>query len=218
MDSLILVDLQNDFMPAGSLPVPQGLLAVEAANQAQKYFSSIIATKDWHPVDHQAFASQHAQKKPGDMIKLCDVDQYLWPDHCVQNTHGAQLVASLHQEKIDFVVTKGENRDVDSYSAFFDNAHHRETPLHGYLQNRGTKNLFILGVATEYCVKFTALDAQTLGYNTTVIIDGCQGLSQNAADIESTAQELRNAGVHITTMAKLGATASDQMKPWPHHD
>ena len=203
MKALLLIDLQNDFMPGGPLAVPDGLACVQVANQVEKMFNTIIATKDWHPQDHRSFAKSHPGKKPGDRIDLEGLEQTLWPTHCVQHTDGAALVRGLDQSNIQHVVTKGEDVHVDSYSAFFDNAHRRETGLARYLEHKHIDELYLIGLATEYCVKYSALDAIGLGYKTTVIVDGCRGIELNQGDIECALAEMRDQGVHLLTMADL---------------
>jgi len=199
--ALLIIDLQNDFMPGGFLAVPNGFHCIEAANIAMKYFSIIVASKDWHPAHHLSFASEHLEKKPGDVIDLGGLKQTLWPIHCVQNTFGAAIVKNLDQKKIQHVVTKGEDPKLDSYSAFFDNAHRNATGLASYLDLYGIDEIFILGLATEYCVKFSALDAIALGLKTNVIIDGCRGI--NSTDVAHAIEEMTQAGVSLVYLSDL---------------
>lgn len=203
MKALILIDLQNDFMPGGALAVPEGLDAIKAANYAQNFFDVVIATKDWHPADHLSFAINHENKTPFEVIDLYGLSQTLWPAHCVQYTLGAEFVSSLNQSHIHYVVTKGETKTLDSYSAFFDNAHRNQTGLCAYLQKRGIDEVYLLGVATEYCVKFSALDAVKLGLQTHVIIDGCRGINLQPNDISHACDEMRDHGVELITLADL---------------
>jgi nicotinamidase/pyrazinamidase len=201
--ALLLIDLQNDFMPGGALPVPDGFDCIEAANVAQKFFKVVIASKDWHPEQHLSFADNHVGKKPGDIIELDGLTQTLWPKHCVQHTFGAALVKGLDQSQIQHVVTKGEDIRVDSYSTFFDNAHRHQTGLGHYLNQRSIDEIFILGVATEYCVKWSALDAVALGLKTHVIIDGCRGIGLHKDDISHAIAEMQDKGIRLIKLADL---------------
>lgn len=203
MKALLLIDLQNDFMPGGTLPVSDGFASVQAANFAQKFFRIVIATKDWHPEKHLSFANQHPGKKPGEIIELNGLKQMLWPVHCVQNTQGAAFSKGLDQTQIQHVVTKGQDVNVDSYSAFFDNAHRHATGLGHYLQLRAIDEIYLLGVATEYCVKFSALDSIGLGLKTNVIIDGCRGIGLHENDIRNAEIEMQDAGVRLVKLADL---------------
>jgi nicotinamidase/pyrazinamidase len=203
MKALLLIDLQNDFMPGGSLGVPDGQECVESANRAQHFFNFVIASKDWHPPHHLSFASEHKNKKVGDIIMLNGLPQTLWPVHCVQHTHGAALVKNLNQSKIRHIITKGTDPAVDSYSAFFDNAHRHETGLASYLKLSAIEEIFLLGVATEYCVKYTALDSLKLGFKTNVIIDGCRGIGLNSEDIPQALEDMRKEGANLLTIADL---------------
>lgn len=203
MKALILIDLQNDFMPAGALAVPDANHCIDAANHAQQFFNIVIATKDWHPENHLSFAANHANKKPGEFIDLFGLKQTLWPVHCVQNTQGAALVKELDQSQIVHVVTKGQDINVDSYSAFFDNARRHETGLRHYLEQRGIDEIFLLGVALEYCVKFSALDAKSIGLKTNVIVDGCRGIGLAHNDIADAIVEMKDHGILMTTLKEI---------------
>lgn len=196
--ALILVDLQNDFCPGGSLAVPGGDEVIPLANVLQGYFDVIVATQDWHPADHASFASQHHPNYGvGDMIIMNDMQQMLWPDHCVQNTNGAEFHPALHLEKVDKVIHKGVDKSIDSYSAFFDNAHLRQTGLTDYLTMQDVKEVYLMGLATDYCVKYSALDAAHLGYKVYVIQDGCRGVNINPNDSDHAFAEMRAAGVEV---------------------
>lgn len=203
MDALILVDLQYDFMPGGALAVPEGDKVVPLANQLAAQFELVVASQDWHPPDHRSFASQHAGKKPGDVIDLEGLQQHLWPDHCVQNTHGAEFHKDLDLSKIERVFQKGEDPKIDSYSTFFDNAHRRATGLGDYLKGKGVTKVFLMGLATDYCVKCSALDARELGFKVTVIGDGCRGIDVNAGDIENAIREMLAKGATLTHSRRL---------------
>ncbi|HXW53596.1 MAG TPA: bifunctional nicotinamidase/pyrazinamidase [Myxococcota bacterium] len=203
MKALLLIDLQNDFMPGGALPVPDGFASIKAANTAQQFFKIVIATKDWHPREHLSFAENHSDRSPGEIIDLFGLRQTLWPVHCVQNTSGASLVRDLDQTQIQHVVTKGENIKLDSYSAFFDNAHRHTTGLSHYLNQRSIDEVYLLGVATEYCIKFSAIDAVKLGIKTNVIIDGCRGIGLFKDDIPQAITEMLDYGVRLINLADL---------------
>lgn len=200
MKALLLIDLQNDFMPRGALAVPEGYNSIVAANIAQKFFNVVIASKDWHPEGHISFASCHQGRKVFDQIDVSGFLQTLWPDHCLQHTHGASFVKELNQDRIEHVVYKGEDPKLDSYSAFFDNAHRYETGLAHYLKQRFVDELYILGIALEYCVKFTAIDAMKLGLKTNVIIDGCAGIGLQKTDMDFAKTEMLDFGVNLVTL------------------
>ena len=170
MKALIIVDLQNDFMPTGALPVPQGDQIISHINaEMQKDYSVIVATQDWHPANHKSFASQHVGKKPFDTVQLNGIDQILWPDHCVQGTFGAELHKDLDTRRISAIFRKGMNPEIDSYSAFFDNNKLNNTGLQGYLQDKGIKKLVFCGLAGDFCVAYSANDAKALGYEVTIL-------------------------------------------------
>ncbi len=203
MPALILVDIQNDFMPDGSLPVPDGYEVVPVANQLIKQFDHVIATQDWHPKNHGSFATQHKNHSPGQVIDLFGLPQVLWPEHCVQNTRGAEFVFSLDIDKIDKVIQKGTNVNVDSYSGFADNGGRVHTELHKHLQEKGISKVYICGVATDYCVKFTALDAIGRGYETYLVEDACRGVNLNPGDVDNAVAEMAKEGVIIVSSHDL---------------
>jgi nicotinamidase/pyrazinamidase len=197
MNCLILVDIQNDFVPGGALAVSDGDQVVPVANLLMPRFDLVVATQDWHPRDHQSFASQHVDKSVGDVVPLAGLDQVLWPDHCVQGTEGAELVTELDTQRIRRIVRKGTDRFVDSYSGFFDNGHRKATGLAEYLDEHEVNRVYVMGLATDYCVKYTALDARQLGLSTNVIEDGCRAVNLCSNDGEYALRELRDAGVHV---------------------
>jgi nicotinamidase/pyrazinamidase len=203
MNALIIVDLQNDFLPGGALPVPHGDEVVPIANELQSRFDVVVATKDWHPRNHGSFAANHAGKKPGDRIILDGIEQILWPVHCVQNTHGAEFASSFDTSRIAHVFHKGVERNIDSYSTFFDNAHRRHTGLADYLKKRSIKDIYLLGLALDYCVKYSALDARQLGLTTYVIPDGCRGIELESGDIDHALDEMKRAGAIILKSGDL---------------
>lgn len=203
MNALIVVDLQNDFLPGGALPVPHGHEVIPLANALQPRFDLVVATKDWHPRNHGSFAANHAGKKPGDHIILDGIEQILWPVHCVQNTHGAEFAPSFDTSRIAHVFHKGVERNIDSYSTFFDNAHRRHTGLAHYLEERSIKDIYLLGLALDYCVKYSALDARHLGLNTHVILDGCRGIELESGDIDQALEEMKGADATILKSSDL---------------
>ena len=203
MRALLLVDLQNDFMPFGALPVAGGDAVVPVANALIPRFSLVVASQDWHPADHGSFASAHPGTLPGDVVDLCGVSQVLWPDHCVQDMPGASFHSGLDIGGVDHVVRKGADPAVDSYSAFFDNDRRRDTGLAAYLEERGAEELVIMGLATDYCVRATVLDACGLGFGVTVIEDGCRGVDVTPGDSERAFAEMRSAGARVIRAAEL---------------
>jgi nicotinamidase/pyrazinamidase len=203
MNALIIVDLQNDFLPGGALPVPHGDEVVPIANELQSRFDVVVATKDWHPPDHGSFAANHPGKKPGDRIILDGIEQILWLVHCVQNTHGAEFAPAFDTSRIAHVFHKGLDPLIDSYSTFFDNAHRRHTGLAHYLTKRGVKDIYLMGLALDYCVKYSALDARQLGLTTHVILDGCRGIELESGDIDHALDEMKRAGATILKSGDL---------------
>jgi nicotinamidase/pyrazinamidase len=196
MKALILVDIQNDFCPGGSLAVPDGDAIVPLVNRLQEKFPLVVATQDWHPPNHGSFASTHG-KKAYEVMKIRGASQTLWPDHCVQKTHGAELVAGLDRTRIARTFTKGTDTAVDSYSGFLDADHRKATGLADFLREQGVDEVAIVGLATDYCVKYTALDAVKLGFRAAVIADACRGVNLQPSDSEAALTEMRKAGVRI---------------------
>ncbi|MCA1567526.1 MAG: nicotinamidase [Acidobacteria bacterium] len=182
--AFIIIDIQNDFCPGGSLAVKEGDRIVPVVNELQKRFALVVATKDWHPAGHSSFAS-------------------LWPPHCVQETEGAEFVAGLDTSRVARVFLKGTDMDIDSYSGFFDNEHRRATGLGGYLKERGVTDVAIAGLATDYCVKYSALDAVMLGFKTTVVADACRGVEVREGDTARALEEMAAAGVRIIESRRL---------------
>lgn len=195
--ALLLIDLQNDFMPGGTLPVPFGDEIVPVANRLIPCFRWVIATQDWHPANHGSFASNNPGHKPGDIIKLAGIPQTLWPAHCIQYTSGAELVKPLDTLAINHMVTKGTNPQIDSYSGFYDNAHQQSTDLMEYLHNHHIQTIYLCGIATDYCVKFTALDACQAGFNVYLIEDACRGVNLQPNDSLQAMATMKSAGVTI---------------------
>jgi nicotinamidase/pyrazinamidase len=203
MNALIVVDLQNDFLPGGALAVPGGDEVIPLANELQRRFDVVLATQDWHPPDHGSFAANHPGKKPGDRIMLDGIEQILWPVHCVQNTHGSEFAPSFDTTRIDYVFHKGIDPSIDSYSTFFDNAHRRSTGLADYLKDRAIKDIYLLGLALDYCVKYSALDARQLGLNTHVVLDGCRGIDLQPGDVDLALKEMKAAGAAVVQRGDL---------------
>jgi nicotinamidase/pyrazinamidase len=201
MKALILVDIQNDFIPGGALAVPGGDQIIPTVNRLQRLFDVVVATRDWHPPDHGSFAANHPGKKPGDVIQLDGLSQVLWPVHCVQNTVGAALAPSLDTPLIAEIIDKGTDPGIDSYSGFFDNGHRKATGLGDFLAKRRVREVYVAGLATDYCVKFTALDAVRLGYKTHVIEDACRGVDLKPGDVTRALEELKLAGVTVMRSA-----------------
>ncbi|HSK48418.1 MAG TPA: bifunctional nicotinamidase/pyrazinamidase [Coriobacteriia bacterium] len=197
MRALLLVDIQNDFMPFGNLPVRAGDEVVAVANAVAPRFELVIASQDWHPANHGSFASNHPGHEPGDVITLAGIPQVLWPDHCIQNMPGASFHSGLDVSNIDAVVCKGTDPSIDSYSAFFDNNHGRDTGLVDMLGERGVEEVWIVGLATDYCVRWTALDARSVGLRVVVVADGVRGVELEPGDSERALQEMVAAGCHI---------------------
>ncbi|EKO3374279.1 bifunctional nicotinamidase/pyrazinamidase [Vibrio fluvialis] len=200
--TLILVDVQNDFAPGGALAVPEGDVIVPVINRLLPHFEHVIATKDWHPAGHASFASVQG-KSIGEVVVLKGVSQIMWPDHCVQKTPGAEFIPGLNTDAIDYVVYKGTNPDIDSYSGFFDNQRLQSTGLEDYLKDKGIREVYIVGLATDYCVKFTALDAASLGFQTSVIEDACRGVNMSPQDSEQALVAMKAAGCHVITSTEF---------------
>lgn len=171
MKALLIVDIQYDFMPDGALGVIDGDKIVPVINQLQTKFPLVVATQDWHPPDHGSFASAWDNKKPLDHVTLGGLDQILWPDHCVRGTKGADFVTELSVTAVEAIFRKGMDREIDSYSAFFDNGHKKSTGLADYLKGKGVQQVFIAGLAADFCVSFSALDALQEGFDTLIIED-----------------------------------------------
>lgn len=203
MKALLLIDIQNDFLPGGALEVKSGNDILPIINNLQKVFHNIVATKDWHPQNHKSFADNHQGKKPGDVILLGGLDQILWPVHCVQHSRGAEFPEELNVSNIDQVVYKGEDPEIDSYSGFFDNGHKKKTNLDNYLKSKNIDELYLAGLATDYCVKFTALDALQLGYKVHVIVDATKAVNIQKNDFEKALDEMKSTGVNLINSSEL---------------
>lgn len=201
--ALLLVDIQNDFLPGGALGVPEGDAVIAVANKLQPHFDHVIATQDWHPEDHGSFAANHPGCEMGETIALDGLQQILWPVHCVQNTPGSELAPDLHTEQVDKIFFKGTDSRVDSYSAFSDNAQRRSTGLGDYLTEQGIEEIYILGLATDYCVLFSVLDACHAGLNTHVVVDGCRGVDLQPGDSDRALRQMQKEGATLVTSDEL---------------
>ncbi len=182
--ALVVVDIQNDFCPGGALAVPAGDEVVPVANALIERFDHVILAQDWHPSGHTSFASSHADKAPYDTIEMSYGSQVLWPDHCVQGTQGARIHAALEWTKAEMIVRKGYRSTIDSYSAFFENDHQTTTGLAGYLRDRGFASIFVCGLAYDFCVRYTAEDAASLGFGVTVVEDACRAIDLDGSVAE----------------------------------
>lgn len=204
MRALILVDIQNDFCTGGALAVPQGEAVVPVANRLMSLADVVVATQDWHPADHGSFAANHPGRKPFELAELGGLPQVLWPAHCVQWTGGAQFHPGLDTRRIARVFPKGTDPGIDSYSGFFDNGRRKATGLGDWLKAQRVDDVLVCGLATDYCVKATAIDAAGLGFRTTLVEDACRGVGLQAQDITAALTAIGQAGVTITTYAGLG--------------
>ena len=203
MNALLVVDIQNDFLPGGALAVPDGDRVVPIINRLVDHFDLVLATQDWHPPDHGSFASSHPNHRPGDVIDLNGVRQVLWPVHCVQHSAGAAFSAELRTDRFAKIFQKGTDPDIDSYSSFFDNAKLRSTGLGDYLRQRDVHEIFVCGLATDYCVKYSVLDSKTLGIRTHVIEDACRGVNLKPDDSKNAIAKMRAAGASIIDSGEI---------------
>jgi nicotinamidase/pyrazinamidase len=195
MKGLVIVDVQNDFMPGGQLEVPGGNMIVPVINRLQKLFDLIVATQDWHPQNHKSFASNHHNKKPFERTILNGLEQILWPDHCVQGSSGADFHPELETDKIAAIFRKGMDPETDSYSGFYDNGHRISTGMSGYLKDKGITDIYFCGLAADICVYYTIKDAIKEGFSATLIEDASRPLNRD--DFITIKMELRNLGVRI---------------------
>lgn len=176
MKALILIDIQNDFLPGGALAVPEGDKVVPLANKLQQHFDLVIATQDWHPANHKSFASQHAGKKVFEQVDLNGLNQVLWPNHCLQGSPGAEFSKQLDINRVEAIFRKGTDPEIDSYSGFFDNGHRKSTAMADYLRGRGVKEVYLAGLAGDYCVYFSAKDALNEGFKACLIEDATRAI------------------------------------------
>ena len=201
MKTLLIIDVQNDFMPGGSLPVPDGDQIVSVINAMQPKFDLVVATQDWHPKDHVSFAVNHGGKSEFDAIEINGKPQILWPSHCVQGTWGAEFHSDLHTEKCEAIFRKGTNKEIDSYSAFYDNQHSSSTGLSGYLKEKGTSQLFLCGLAADICVYFSTYDAFKEGFACFFIEDASKEL--DPVKFREIKKEMRHLGIQIISSKSI---------------
>ena len=201
MKTLLIIDVQNDFMPSGSLPVANGDTIVPTINSIQHKFDLVIATQDWHPVNHVSFASNHKGKSNFDVIEIHGQPQTLWPNHCVQGTEGAKFHPDLNTEKFEAIFRKGTDTSIDSYSAFFDNGHLKSTGLAGYLKEKGITELFLCGLAADICVYFSIIDAFNEGFDCTFIEDASKALEN--VQLDKLKQEMLTKGIKIVNSESI---------------
>jgi nicotinamidase/pyrazinamidase len=199
-DLLLAVDVQNDFCPGGALAVPRGDEVLAPINRIGRRFAHVALTQDWHPRDHRSFASQHAGRRPFETITLSYGEQTLWPDHCIQGTAGAAFHPDLDLPHAELILRKGFAREIDSYSAFFENDRRTPTGLASYLRERGFRRLYLAGLATDYCVAYSALDAIRAGFAVIVLEDACRAIDLEGS-LARAMDEMRRAGVAIASTA-----------------
>jgi nicotinamidase/pyrazinamidase len=197
MKALLLVDLQNDLLPGGAIPVPQGDAILPLVNQLQGAFRLVVATQDWHPPNHKSFAVHHPGRKPGDTVVLKKVPHRLWSAHCVQTTRGAELAPGLMMNRVNRVFRRGTEPELDGYSAYFDNGHTRATGLSDYFRDKRVTDVYVAGLGTEDCIKATVMDSISFGLNTFVIEDACRGWNFQPDDSRSALNEMKQAGASV---------------------
>ena len=195
MKALVIIDVQNDFLLNGSLEVPSGDDVIEPINEIISNYTLVVATKDWHPLDHVSFASNHAGKNIGDIIKVNNIDQILWPEHCVKKSRGSDFPTTLNFKTINKIIYKGINSQIDSYSAFNDNGNINSTGLSNYLKANNVTSIDCVGLVTEYCVKFTVFDSIKEGFKTRVILKGIKGI--NLEESNKALEEMRLKGIDL---------------------
>jgi nicotinamidase/pyrazinamidase len=203
MRALILVDIQNDFLPGGALAVPDGDAVIEVANRLSPSFEVVVATQDWHPADHGSFAANHEGSKTYQLGELNGLPQVMWPVHCVQDSPGAEFSIWLDLRFVDRVIQKGTDPLIDSYSGFFDNGRLKATGMEDFLRSRGVTQVYVMGLATDYCVKATAIDAASLGFETFLIQDGSRGVNVQEGDVEAAIASMTQAGVKTVVSADI---------------
>ena len=202
-DVLLVIDVQNDFCPGGGLAVPAGDSVVPVINRIAPAFGQVVLTQDWHPPGHLSFASSHPGRQPFETIEVAYGPQTLWPDHCVQGTPGAAFHADLETTRAEMIIRKGTRAEIDSYSAFFENDHKTATGLSGYLRDRGLGRAFICGLAADYCVHFSAVDAARAGLEVVVIEDACRGIDLDGS-LAAAKDAMAQAGVRFIDSSALG--------------
>ena len=203
-DVLVIVDVQNDFCPGGALAVPDGDSVVPVINRIAPAFAQVVLAQDWHPPGHQSFASSHPGRQPFETIEAAYGPQTLWPDHCVQDTPGAAFHADLETVRAEMIIRKGYRAEIDSYSAFFENDRKTATGLRGYLRERGLGRAFLCGLAADYCVAFSAIDAAKDGFEAVVIEDACRAIDLDGS-LAAAREAMTQAGVQFVDSSALGA-------------
>ena len=196
MQALVVIDLQNDFCPGGALAVPGGDEIVQGVNALMPEFDAVVLTQDWHPAGHSSFASAHEGRSPYEVVSMPYGPQVLWPDHCIQGSLGAKFHMELQQDRADLIIRKGFNPDIDSYSAFFENDHSTPTGLEGYLRTRGIERLVMVGLALDFCVNYSAVDAARLGFEVTVREDLSRAIDANGS-LAAARDGMKDAGVRL---------------------
>lgn len=194
--ALLVIDVQNDFIPGGQLPVPEGDLIVPLINRLGDRFKQVIITQDWHPPGHASFASSHPDREPYEVIELPYGPQTLWPDHCIRATTGAELHKDLNLPHAQLIIRKGCNPDIDSYSAFLEADRKTTTGLAGYLKERGIDTVYLVGLALDFCVMFSALDARAAGFNAFVVMDACRAIDLDGS-LAAAIERMQVAGVGL---------------------
>jgi len=197
-DLLLVIDVQNDFCPGGRLPVPRGDEVVPLINRLAGHFPHVVLTQDWHPAGHLSFASSHSDRQPFETVTVAYGPQVLWPDHCLQNTEGAAFHPALNIHKAQLIVRKGFRREIDSYSALFENDHRTPTGLGGYLRERGIRRVFLAGLALDFCVRYSAEDANAQGFDAIVIADACRAIDV-AGSLAATQHSFVDRGIRMTS-------------------
>ena len=200
--ALLVIDVQNDFTPGGRLAVPEGDLIVPLINRLAGQFKQVVIAQDWHPAGHASFASSHPGRQPYDVIQLPYGEQTLWPDHCIQGSHGADFHSGLNLPHAQLIIRKGCNPDIDSYSAFLEADRATTTGLAGYLKERGIDTVYMVGLALDFCVMFSALDARAAGFNTFVVLDACRAIDMNGS-LASAIERMQVAGVGLIQSTEL---------------
>ncbi len=203
MDALIVVDIQNDFLPGGALAVPRGDETVPVVNAIQERFGLVVATQDWHPAGHASFASSHPGKNVYDAVTIDGVEQILWPDHCVQGSRGAELARAFNTNRVEAVFRKGTDPGIDSYSTFYDNARRKSTGLEGYLKWKKVDRVFLAGLAADFCVSYSIMDALAMGFEAVLIKDATRAISEEG--FRTAEKVMRERGATIVQSESLAS-------------
>jgi nicotinamidase/pyrazinamidase len=203
LKALIIVDIQNDFCPGGALPVSRGNEIIPLVNGLSRKFATVVVTQDWHPANHVSFASNHEGMNPYDQLEINGINQVLWPDHCVEGTEGAMLHPHLNTDRANIIIRKGTTPGLDSYSAFFENDRITKTGLSGYLNSLEIEEVFLCGLATDYCVFYSAMDAMRAGFKTQVVLDACRGINVPEGSLESVIEEMKVHGIQVINSREI---------------